>query len=225
MINKFQEAEALLMRADEHLKWLRDFVVHPDANLSASNAGYYFLPQSGDLFAAKVRVVVGECASCLRNALNYLTCAVAEQDSRAPATNSVQFPLESCPNSFIDNRNRFLRGVADEHVAFFEQFQPYKTGKPFHLLRDLSNTYRHRELVRVQQDIQWIEGSPTPSETYRLPAGHEVRVDRFTVAVSLADRTPIVQALEEIQRRVREAVQEFRKPLARYVSEHIEDFL
>lgn len=225
MLNKFQEAEALLIRADEHLKWLGSFVVHPNANLAADNAGYYFLPQSGDLFAAKVRVVIGECASCLRNALNYLTCAVAEQDSRTPAANSVQFPLESSPDSFFDNRNRFLRGVADEHLAFFERFQPYNAGEPFKLLRDLSNAYRHRELIRVQQKIEWIEASPPPPQTYRLPADHEVRMDHFSVAISLAEGTPVVQTLEEIQRRVREAVKEFRQPLARYISEHIEEFL
>jgi hypothetical protein len=36
-----------------------------------------------------------------------------------------------------------------------------------------------------------------------------VQVDAFTVAVSLEDGTPIIQALEEIERRVRAAILHF----------------
>jgi hypothetical protein len=50
-------------------------------NLVPENAGYYILPESGDLLTGRIRIVMGEFVSCLPNALNYLTCAFAEQDS------------------------------------------------------------------------------------------------------------------------------------------------
>ena len=227
MLNKFQEVEALFSRAEEHLKWLKEYVVHPEPDISASNEGFHILEESGDIFAAKIRIVVGEFASCLRNALNYLTCALAEQESGAAAANTVQFPLESSPDSLPQDRvrNRYLKGIPDEHLAFFDRFQPYKAGKPFELLRELSNAYRHRELINVKKAFQRPKGVTPPPKTERTVGGHEVRVEYFAVAVSLPDGSPIIDALEEIELRVREAVVEFRKPLARYISEHIEAFI
>ena len=225
MLNKFQEVEALFSRAEEHLKWLRDYVLHPDPDLSADKEGFYFLPESGDIFAAKVRIVVGEFANCLRNALNYLTCALAEQENKGSVSRSVQFPLESSPDGFRKNRARYLSGIPDEHLAFFERFQPYHAGKSFELLRELSNAYRHRELIRVEKKFQRTESPTPPPLTYQAPAGHKARMEYFSLAVSLPDGSPIVQALEEIERCVHQTVDEFKTPLARYISLHIEDFL
>jgi hypothetical protein len=226
MFEKFQEVKALQSRADEHLSWLRENVIHPDPDRFASKEGFYFVEGSGDIFTAKIIIVIGEFASCLRNALNYLTCALAEQDSGSVA-NTVQFPLESDPQRFTGDRVRhgFLKGISDEHLAFFERFQPYKAGKPFELLRDLTNAYGHRELIRVEKAFQRAEAVVPPPKTLRLPAGHQVRVEHFTLAVSLKDGSPIVETLEKIKSGVREAVREFRTPLARYVSENIEWFL
>jgi hypothetical protein len=225
MLNKFQEVQALFSRAEEHLEWLRQNVIHPDPNLSANKEGFYIVPQSGDIFAAKVRIVVSEFTSCLRNALNYLTCTLWEQENKGTIPNSVQFPLESTPDGFTKNRDRFLKGIPDKHLAFFERFQPYNAGKPFELLRELSNAYRHRELIRVQKEFQRGEISAPPPQAYRTLGGHVMTVDHFAVAVSLADGSPIVQTLEEIERRVRQTVIEFREPLAPYISSHIEDFI
>src|SRR6266852_1868559 len=110
MLNKLQEIELLLNRAGEHLEWLREYAVHPDPKIVPENAGYYILPESGDLFAGKIRIVMGEFASCLRNALNYLTCALAEQDSGSIGK-QVQFPIESTAESFAGHRNSYLEGV------------------------------------------------------------------------------------------------------------------
>src|SRR5208282_6765353 len=114
MLNKFEEIKFLLERADEHLKWLREQVVHPNPDLVANKTGYYITPESGDIFAAQVRIIIGECVSCMRNALNYATSIVSEQDSKA-VFNSVQFPIESSPENFAANRSRYLKGIADEH--------------------------------------------------------------------------------------------------------------
>lgn len=225
MLNKFQEVEALLSRAEEHLRWLSGNVIHPDPDRFAGKHGVYFVEGSGDIFTAKIVIVVGEFASCLRNALNYLTCVLAQQDSGSVA-NTVKFPLESSPDGFASDRVRrgYLKGIADEHLAFFEPFQPYNAGKPFELLRDLTNAHRHRELIRVKKVFQRPEGVAPPPETQRVAGGHEMRVEYFAVAESLPDGSRIIETLKEIERCVREAITEFRKPLARYISLHVEDF-
>src|SRR5260370_13168350 len=98
MLNKLQEIEFLIGRADEHLEWLRKYVITPDPNLVADNLGYYFAPESGDNITTRIRIVIGEFASCLRNSLNYFACTVAEQDSGSVGK-QVQFPIESSPDN------------------------------------------------------------------------------------------------------------------------------
>jgi hypothetical protein len=183
------------------MDWLRKHVIHPDPNIFAHNRGVYILPESGNILASKIAIVAGEFASCHRNALNYLTCAVAQQDSGA-VSNSVQFPLESAPKTFIENRSRYLRSISDEHLAFFERHQPYNTGKPFELLREFSNAYRHRALLRVEKNFQDPKIPTPPPETFRIAGGHIVHMNWFEIAVSLTDGSPIVETLEEIERRV-----------------------
>ena len=104
MLNKLQEMLLLLDRADEHLNWLRKHAVHPSRELGAESSGYYILAESGDLFAGKIRIVMGEFASCLRNALNYATCTLAERDSGAIGR-QVQFPIEDSREGFNGHRN------------------------------------------------------------------------------------------------------------------------
>jgi hypothetical protein len=155
MPNKRQELDFLLRRAGEHLVWLRENVVHPDANISAENMGYYVIPSAGDAFAGKIKIVIGEHVGSLRNALNYLTCAVAEQDS-GRIGKQVQFPIESSPDSFAAHRNSYLEGVLDEHLALFKRYQPCFAPDVgwISLLRDLSNWYRHKGLIRIQKVFQ-----------------------------------------------------------------------
>lgn len=225
MLNKFQEVEALFSRAEEHLNWLRENVVHPDPDRFASKEGFYFVEGSGDIFTARVVIIVGEFASCLRNALNYLTCALVEEKGGS-ASKSVQFPLESSPEGFASEhvRKRYLKGIPKEHFAFFERFQPYKAGKPFELLRELSNAYRHRELIRVEKVFQRSKGITPPPQTQLTVGGHQMRVEFFAIAVSLPDGSPIIETLEEIERRVRDTVVEFREPLGKYIRDNCIQF-
>jgi hypothetical protein len=210
MLSKFQEIELLLDRADEHLEWLRKYVSHPDPNLRPENSGYYILPESGDLFAGKMRILMGEFASCLRNALNYATCTLAEQDS-GRLGRRVQFPIEDSSDGFMGRRNSYLKGVRDEHLALFEKLQPYNAGNEFKLLREFTNDYRHRELIRVEKVFQRPGRFVCPPKIERHPT-FTVEVREFTFAVSLPDGSAFVETLEDIKRRVVAAIKEF-KPL------------
>jgi hypothetical protein len=210
MLNKFQEIELLLDRASEHLEWLRQHVIRPDPDLIPEKTGYYVLPESGDLFAGKLRLIIGEFASCLRNALNYVTCALAEKDSGSIGK-QVQFPIESSPQGFAGHRKPYLEGIRDEHLALFERLQPYRATDEdwIGLLRNLTNLYRHEGLIRVQEVFQRPKVPTIPAQTERH--GNftvEVRRD-FTVAVSLEDGRPVIETLEKLLLRVGEAVKEF----------------
>jgi len=212
MLNKLQEIELLLDRAHEHLEWLQKYVVHPDPNLVPERAGYHILPESFDPITGQIRIVMGEFASCLRNALNYLTCALAEQDSGSIGKR-VQFPIEDTPDDFTTKRVRqgHLKGIRDEHLALFERFQPYRaTDKDWiGLLRDLSNWYRHNGLIRVEKVFQGPKDPTLPAEIeWHGPLKMEVRRD-FTFAVSLPDGRPVIETLEELLLLVRGAIKEF----------------
>ncbi|SRR6266404_240787 len=222
MLNKFQEIELLLKRADEHLEWLRQRVIHPDADLIPKKLGFYIAEESFDLYVGRIRIVLGEYTSCLRNALNYPTCALAEQESKSGVvSNSVQFPIEGCVKSFKANRNRFLKGIPDKHVAFFERHQPYNARNRFEILRDYSNAYRHRELGQVQKVFQRPKEFTTPSQTERVGSFEvEVRFD-LALAVAFPDGSRIIETLEELPAHVLQTVEEFKPLLAGYLSRSI----
>lgn len=227
MLNKFQEVELLLQRADKHLKWLRPRVVHPEPDLAVKNEGNRIISESSfDFTVANITLTIGEFASCLRNALNYLTCAVAEQDS-GRVGKSVQFPIESCQDHFERHRSSYLEGVRDDHVAFFKQFQPYVTGYPswIMLLQRLTNWYRHHGLIRVKKQLYYPHVPTLEPETVTI-GGIEMQMRHdLSFAVSFDDGLPIIETLEKLQMLTRYTIEEFKSPLERYISLNIEYFL
>ncbi len=222
MVNKFEEIDLLFERADEHLEWLRKHVIHPDENLVPEQIGFHIVESSGDRFTGKVRIVIGEFATCLRNALNYATMIVAEQDSKAAVGNTVQFPIDDCEDTFERNAPRYLRGISEEHVAFFKTHQPYAARNRLALLRELTNVYRHRELIAVKKVFQRPERFTTPSDTHTIGQFKvEVRHD-FSVAIAFPDGSRIIEALEELRLEVPKIVEEFRPLLKEWLSLHSE---
>src|SRR5208283_2243285 len=178
----------------------------------------WVLEQSFDLATSDVRFHIGEFASRLRNALNYFTCILAEQDSGGVGKR-VQFPIEDTPESFAGQRNSYLKGITDKHVAAIEVYQPYKTGNWIKDLREFSNWYRHSGLIKVQKVFQEPESFPSPPHTYRVGQAVMEVQGGFFAAVSLEDKRPVVQALEEIHRRVCEATNDLKPTLQRYLSQ------
>src|SRR5579875_104163 len=146
MLNKFQEIELVLVRANEHLEWLRKYVVHPNPDLVPEKDGW-IVEEPMDIFGGNVRIRIGDFAATLRNALNYLACLFAEQDSGSVGKR-VQFPIEDSPKSFAGQRPVYLKGVADPHVAAIERFQPYNTGDWIKDIQTFSNWYRHSGLIK-----------------------------------------------------------------------------
>lgn len=219
-MNKFEEIQYVYDRADEHLGWLSDHIIHPDENLVPEKFGYQILEDSGDVHVGKMRVVIGEYATCLRNALNYATMIMAEQETGSSTVgNSVQFPIDDSEKIFKGHVCRYLKGIKDPNkIAFFEAKQPYKARNRLALLRDLTNVHRHRELIAVKKVFQRPERFTEPAETKRVGRFKmEVRYD-FTVAVAFPNGGRILEALNELRAYVPQVVEEFRPHIRKWLS-------
>lgn len=79
----------------------------------------------GASFPLDLSIRVGETVYNLRSAMDYLIYSLARHDS-GRIQKGTQFPIESGKQGFLRRRNTFLRGVADEHVAKIERYQPYR---------------------------------------------------------------------------------------------------
>ncbi len=219
MLNKFQEIEFILNRASEDVDWLREHVPAPDPN-RIPDKSWNILHESFDLFTATIRLRVGDLAGRLRNSLNYFVCILAEQDS-GRVGKRVQFPIEDREEGFVGHRNSYLEGICDKHVAAIEVYQPYKAGNWIKDLRELSNWYRHSGLIGAEKVFQQPESFPSPPDAERV-GQFVVQVQRgFSSTVSLEDGRPVAQTLEEIHRRVREAIDDLKPTIARYLSDFI----
>lgn len=97
-------------------------------------------------------MIAGEIVYNLRAALDYLVYVLAENDSGSPQSGT-QFLIEDTQQGFTARSKRYLKGVSDEHIAVLRQFQPYKGCEWTGILRDLSNTDKHRELATVHLDF------------------------------------------------------------------------
>jgi len=213
MLDKIDEIKLILKRADEHLRWLRQRIRHPNPDLVPADKGRYIGEASYDFWvAAEIRIHVGEFAGTLRNALNYLTCAFAEQDS-GRIGKQVKFPIVGSPNEFAGLRASYLEGIADEHLALFEGLQPYKAGDWIKDLQTFSNWYRHTGLIKVHKVFQQHKSIPSPAQTKDIIMQMEGGV---FPAVALEDGRPIIETLEKLLLRVREAIDQFEPSLSDY---------
>jgi hypothetical protein len=172
-----------------------------------------------DELTTKIKIRIGEFTNSLRSPLNYVACALAEQDSGSVG-NNVQFPIEDDPKGFNRKRTTFLRGISEPHIELIEEYQPYSGWSCLKFLRDLSNFYKHRGLIVVHRKTHYIEWIRAESESLTPRFAVEMDVWRDTRGVSqvqphlpfkitLPDGTPIMQVLGEIQRSVAIVLRDF----------------
>jgi len=223
-MDRVYEIELLIERGGEHLDWLRKWVFHLDNETVVGNSDTYALAESFDRPATRIRIFIGEFANALRDALNQITYAVAEQSSRKVGER-VQFPIEESPDRFADKVATQLEGIPVEVVALFKRFQPYNGCECLSLLRALSNVHKHRHLVAVKKNVRNVAPQVRlTDETELSPEGIRVRKKEFywpdnvdmkvnpPYTVALADGTPIIKSLETLLSGVERIFNEF-KPL------------
>src|SRR5262249_34879611 len=127
MIKKLDEINAMIDRGGDHLAWLMDFIRHPDGRAIAADPNIHTLEESFNIITTDIRIRIGECANSFRNALNYMTCALAEQDS-GTIGNNVQFPIADTPRTFRKQCKSYLEGIKKERIRLFAKVQPYEGG-------------------------------------------------------------------------------------------------
>ena len=224
MLNKLDEIEALIERSDEHLTWLQRHIPHINEDAISRNRdlNVIALEDSYDLAVTRIRIIIGEFANGLRSALDYIACIMVDQDS-GKVTNRIQFPIEDTPDFFKYRSSVLLKGLRKEHFTFFERYQPYKAGNWIALLRDFPNFYKHTGLIilnkKLRQTAVLTAAPNAKTTTDRIfgPYPDNMHVQRgLAFTVSLPDGSNIVPQLEEIARRVRQVVHEF-KPLLNFV--------
>ncbi len=169
----------------------------------------------------RLSVLVGEACYNLRSALEYLAHELAKHDSGSPQV-GIQFPIEDDPQRFARRKNPAdrictLRGIDPTHIAAIERLQPYNGCEWTRRLRDISNPDRHRELTATvgythsRALVQAVPFNNRRPERRARGAGQEVYVQfPVTLSVLLADGTPVIQTLEEIQFQVAETLQAFK---------------
>jgi len=210
MLKKLNEINAMIDRGGEQLAWLEDFICHSDNRVITHESEIYTLQESFDKITINIRIRIGECANSFRNALNYMTCAFAQQDSGSIGY-AVQFPIEDCQKVFASRRYTYLKGIRDERIALFEKFQPYNAGDWLKDLRRLSNFYKHQGLIVVNKQVDQIEPlAPTSKTQSWEPFTAQMKMDyRLPFTVTLPDGRPITQTLDIIHAGVCDIINEF----------------
>jgi hypothetical protein len=210
MIKKLDEINAMIDRGGKHFAWLEDFVRHHDGRVIPNEPDVHVLEESFDVIVTNIRIRIGECANSFRNALNYMTCAIAEQDS-GHIGYAVQFPIEDSTQRFWNRRDTYLEGIRDERIATFEKFQPYNAGDWLKDLRSLSNFYKHKGLIVVDKQVDQIERL---APTSRTKSGlrvitRQMHVNRPAIRVAFPDGRPIIQTLDVVHHGVCDIIDEF----------------
>lgn len=124
-------------------------------------------------------VIVGDFLHNLRCVLDHVVWQLVELNEQEPGEHN-QFPILDTPDAYKKNAGRYLRGVAADHSALIEAFQPYHLGAntAYHslaVLRDLSNIDKHRFVHPVvivgegdAREVRFTELEVTTDALFRL---------------------------------------------------------
>lgn len=154
-----------------------------------------------------ISILVGEIIYHLRTALDYLIYELAQLDAKE-VIKMTQFPIEEHENGFKGRRNTFLKGVSDEHVAAIKHLQPFDGCQWTRVLRELSNSDKHRHHTIVTSPVNV---APAPGSTEAILAGQAVDVKGdVSVSILFSDGPPVVDKLEQLQFEVAQVLDTFK---------------
>ena len=161
---------------------------------------------------AILSILVGETIYNLRAALDYLVYELAILDS-GQVKEKTQFPIDDCEKVFRGRRSSYLKGVNEEHVAALKRLQPCDGCQWTRVLRELSNSDKHRHLTITTAPVTV---SPSPGSTEAILAGQPVDVkgDVF-VTIVFSNGTPVVETLEQLQSEVVQVLDAFNSEFKR----------
>ena len=138
--------------------------------------------------------LIGDTVGNLRKALDYLVYELACFDSKS-IIEKTQFVIVDWPKGFRSNLWH-LDGLIPEHIAMFEQLQPYKGCHWTKLIRDLSNPDKHKTLTAIKHPIAL---SLDPSNTEAIIAGKNVSVNSYaSIKITFYKGAPVIETLEQL---------------------------
>jgi hypothetical protein len=123
--------------------------------------------------------IVGDFLHNLRCVLDHLVWQLVVLNGQKPGDHN-QFPISDTPGAYKKKAGRYLRGVAADHRALIETFQPYHleddaASHYLAVLRDLSNIDKHRFVHPVvivgegnAREVRFTELEVTTNALFRL---------------------------------------------------------
>jgi hypothetical protein len=174
-------------------------------------------------------VLVSAVIHHLRAALDYLVYELALQDSGV-VQDGTQFIIEDIKADPKNVRRGFdgrakskFAGISPFHISMFEELQPYKGVQWTAILRDISNSDKHRKLtvIRSSQTTShgFVTGEPgtfdaRPGPTERsLDGTYDIHLHQdstFFVGFPEWRNIPVLETLEILKGEVRATIDRFK---------------
>lgn len=138
--------------------------------------------------------LIGEVVENLRSALDYLVYELACFDSKG-IVDKTQFVITDSEENFRSNKWH-LNGLSGEHIAAIERLQPYRGCYWTKLIRDISNSDKHRQLTAIKHPVHVRIDS---GNTERILAGKKVDVEDYAlVQITFSNGPPVIEGLEQL---------------------------
>jgi hypothetical protein len=155
---------AKLDRAEEHLHAVQGEIAQwnnscryesfPERGSQTARVGVAVLRVGPDPPTTRWAVIIGDCLSNIRSALDHLIYSFAKFNAAndpSPDIESLAFVIADSPEDFRKAAKGRLKGFKEGFVDLVESFQPYQRKHPvlpplLALIRDLSNADKHRLL-------------------------------------------------------------------------------
>ncbi len=139
--------------------------------------------------------LIGETVQNLRAALDYLIYELCCFDAKS-IIDGTQFVIADSEEDFVSKCKRRFRGMSGEHIAMFQQLQPYAGCNWTGIIRDLSNPDKHRHLTAVHHPVGL---TIQPGSTDAILAGKSVDMNAgLSIEITFSDGAPVIEQLEQL---------------------------
>ena len=139
--------------------------------------------------------LIGETVQNLRAALDYLVYEFCCFDSKG-IVDGTQFVIADSEENFVRDSKRRFKGMSGEHIAMFQQLQPYAGCSWTGIIRDLSNPDKHRQLTAVRHPVGL---AIPPGSTDAILAGKSVDVNAgLSIEITFSSGAPVIEQLEQL---------------------------
>ena len=126
---------------------------HIERMLKTDGNGEFYIginPPSELVVAGVASVLAAKIAEDLRSALDYSVFALSMQNFPKFNQKLSQFVIADSKKAFDSDAKRCLKYLTEEQKEFIENLQPFHANVTLGLIRDATNTTKHRRLLHLQ---------------------------------------------------------------------------